>query len=82
MGSIILKTSIFSRNLGVQFTITRVLRYFEGGSVVQAPPFGAVWRGSILRGAVDFLQKAAKFLENIEVLEVGPKSASLKTSTT
>ena len=55
---------------------------FWGGSVVQAPPFGAVWRGSILRGAVDCLQKAAKFLKNIEVLVVGPKSASLKTSTT
>ena len=33
-------------------------------------------------GAVDFLQKAAKFLENIEVLDVGPKSASLNTSIT
>ena len=68
--------------LEVLFAITRVLRYFEGGPVVQAPPFDDVWRRSILRGAVDFLQKAATFFENIEVLVVGPKSASLKTSTT
>ena len=54
-----------------------------GGSVIQAPPFDVVCRRLILRrGAVDFLQKAAKFLENIEVPEVGPKSAPLKTSTT
>ena len=44
------------------------------------PPFDVVCRCLILRGAVDFLQKAAKILENIEVLEVGPKSARLKTS--
>ena len=30
-GSTILKTSNFSRILGVSFTITRVLQYFEGG---------------------------------------------------
>ena len=41
--------------------------------------FGAVGK---TRRAVDFLEKAGKFLENIEVLDVGPKSASLNTSTT
>ena len=43
-------------------------------------PFDVVWRGLILRGAIAFLQKTAKFPENIEVLEVVPKSAPLKTS--
>ena len=69
----------------VLFTITRVLRYFERGSVVQArlaPPFGVYWRGFFFRGAVDFSQKAGKFLENIEVPVGGSKSASLNTSTT
>ena len=44
--------------------------------------FDVVRRGSNLRGAVDFLPKAGKFLENIEVPVVGRKSASLNTSIT
>ena len=46
----------------------------------------AVWRrlasfaaACFFEGQSPFLQKIAKFRDNIEVLEVGPKSAPLKT---
>ena len=69
------------------FTIARVLLGLEGVGRTGAAVwrlFGVVWRDltslDFSRGAVAFLQEKAKFIENIEVLEVVPKWAPLKTS--
>ena len=42
--------------------------------------FDVIWRRLISRGAVALLQEKAKFIEKIEVIEVVPKWAPLKTS--
>ena len=54
---------------------------WRGGGRTGAAVWRA-WRRLFLRSAFGFLEKPATFLEDIEVLEVGPKSASLKTCTT
>ena len=75
-------TRILRASEGGVFTIIRNLHHFEG-PVIQAPPFDVVCRRLaplVFRGAVPFLPTSGKFLEHIEVLGVGPKSAPLKTS--
>ena len=67
---------------GPMFAIIRILRYFGVGSVGQAPPFGVARRClapfdalCFFRGAVPFLPGSGKFYENLDFIEVGPKSA-------
>ena len=68
------------------FAINRILQGLEGvgrrGAAVwrDLAPFDVIWRRLISRGAIAFLQESVKFLENIEVLEVVPKSPPLKTT--
>ena len=61
------------------FTITRILEGLDGGAGRRG---AAVWRDLTsldFSRAVAFLQGSAKSLEDIEVLEVVPKWAPLRT---